>query len=561
MPGDKRRIQTAVLGGAESEVPLILPLEAIELDAFRRHHAEDTFWCGLLLGGCGTQLTTKLYTDRVCHFAHLPDPTGLHVCGRRARDVASADHLYVKSAAIAWLLDQDHAGAVHLREPLGSVVDIAWEHGTRGLRLHLDAAVAPVWDDETLEPVLGVSVPVDDETLVRRRFVHRVGFDSVGTTRQVRIGTQAFAQETEWFGLGECSMTPDGFRTPAVERIVRTHRTGAPRGAWRLLVPEGRRTEPHPARRRLEAALASGSRVAVESAYRDLEATGPDWGPATQEVAAELEKAQAWLDGHHREREKLFESLRQAVQGGDTGAVRTLLARVNAKARDRTSEHHGIAIRAVNFLRNQERAARARRNQEDPESAAENTHRPNTPKSRQSRPAPEPLPPPPGSAQRRVRDILSDLRRLGNRMGPQTMLHALDSLTTVMEIAGDLVTPAQRAEAERWIARGRRLRAANTMPAPRQTTEDPAPRNRPEVGNRAAHAQVSRILSALGRNSHQMPNRELCHQARLLAKEAKRAGSLVTPAQRQAVDRWLARAERLQPPSRPGPAGSHNPVA
>ncbi len=63
---DRRQIQTAVLGGADSEDPLMLPLEAIELDAFRRRHAHDTFWCGLLLGGCGLQLTTKLYTDRVC---------------------------------------------------------------------------------------------------------------------------------------------------------------------------------------------------------------------------------------------------------------------------------------------------------------------------------------------------------------------------------------------------------------------------------------------------------------------------------------------------------------
>jgi hypothetical protein len=53
--GGKRLIQTAVLGSAESEEPLLLPLEAIELDAFRRRHAADTFWCGLLLGGCGAQ--------------------------------------------------------------------------------------------------------------------------------------------------------------------------------------------------------------------------------------------------------------------------------------------------------------------------------------------------------------------------------------------------------------------------------------------------------------------------------------------------------------------------
>jgi hypothetical protein len=64
--GDRRQIQTAVLGSAESEDPLMLPLEAIELDAFRRRHEHDTFWCGLLLGGCGLQFTTKLYTDRVC---------------------------------------------------------------------------------------------------------------------------------------------------------------------------------------------------------------------------------------------------------------------------------------------------------------------------------------------------------------------------------------------------------------------------------------------------------------------------------------------------------------
>ncbi|WP_133900196.1 hypothetical protein [Streptomyces sp. KS 21] len=86
MRGDNRQIQTAVLGGADSEDPLMLPLEAIELDAFRKRHEHDTFWCGLLLGGCGVQLTTKLYTDRVCHFAHHPGADApSHRCGRRAR--------------------------------------------------------------------------------------------------------------------------------------------------------------------------------------------------------------------------------------------------------------------------------------------------------------------------------------------------------------------------------------------------------------------------------------------------------------------------------------------
>jgi hypothetical protein len=63
---DRRQIQTAVLGSAGSEEPLMLPMEAIELDAFRHGYESDTFWCGTLLGGCGGQLTTKLYTDRAC---------------------------------------------------------------------------------------------------------------------------------------------------------------------------------------------------------------------------------------------------------------------------------------------------------------------------------------------------------------------------------------------------------------------------------------------------------------------------------------------------------------
>ncbi|KOG29354.1 hypothetical protein AQJ84_04460 [Streptomyces resistomycificus] len=141
MRGDRRQIQTAVLGGADSEDPLMLPLEAIELDAFRRRHEHDTFWCGLLLGGCGLQLTTKLYTDRVCHFAHHPGPDGHpHLCGRRARGVSSADHLYVKSAAAAWLRDQDRHADIEFTQPdgmpIGSVVDIRFPRG--GLRVHLE---------------------------------------------------------------------------------------------------------------------------------------------------------------------------------------------------------------------------------------------------------------------------------------------------------------------------------------------------------------------------------------------------------------------------------------
>jgi len=65
-PVGQHLLSYTVLGGADSDEPLMLPLEAIEPDAFRRRHEHDTFWCGLLLGGCGLELTTKLYTDRLC---------------------------------------------------------------------------------------------------------------------------------------------------------------------------------------------------------------------------------------------------------------------------------------------------------------------------------------------------------------------------------------------------------------------------------------------------------------------------------------------------------------
>lgn len=142
MRRDKRQIQTAVLGSADSEDPLVLPLEAIELDAFRLRHEHHSFWCGLLLGGCGGQLTTKLYTDRVCHFAHNPGGEGHRpLCGRSSRGVNSADHLYVKSATTAWLRSRGERADFDFARPdgarIGSVVDIQLQH--TALRVHLDS--------------------------------------------------------------------------------------------------------------------------------------------------------------------------------------------------------------------------------------------------------------------------------------------------------------------------------------------------------------------------------------------------------------------------------------
>ncbi|MEU6654786.1 hypothetical protein ABZ904_36580 [Streptomyces sp. NPDC046900] len=224
--GDTRRIQTAVLGHRESDEPLVLPLEAFELDVFRHLYQGATFWCGVLLGGCGRRLTTKLYTDRACHFAHYPDPDGAPtVCSRTHGGVGSADHLYLKAATTAWLREQGRGAHFHFARhegaPVGSVVDIDVDGGMQ-LRVHINGEVPVRWDPTgRTETILGPGVGVEYETLARRRYVNRVRFYSDGPCRRIQIGTEALGRGTEWFALENCTMTPDGLVTPVVAELRR----------------------------------------------------------------------------------------------------------------------------------------------------------------------------------------------------------------------------------------------------------------------------------------------------------------------------------------------------
>ncbi|MCX5434754.1 hypothetical protein OHU11_42000 (plasmid) [Streptomyces sp. NBC_00257] len=332
----------------------MLPMEAIELDAFRRAHEDDTFWCGTLLGGCGGQLTTKLYTDRACHFAHHPGPDGLpHVCGRRARGVDSADHLYVRSAAAAWLGSRgEEAHFEYARPggaPLGSVVDVRWRHGA--LRVHLDQAVAPVWDD--VEPVLGTMVPVDRDTLVRRWYVHRIRLDSVGTARHVQIGTEAFARPIEWFALDECEMTERGLSTPAVEKIVQAR--SAPRPS--LWSPGKARKVPEPEARaqallrRLVYARRIESVSLAKQVCEEIEGLTGVEGELQKQLEAAVRHARIWLVEQNKERRRLFDSLKRAVSEQRPGRVRRLLIRVNATAaEDRTEAESAVYEWAIKYF-------------------------------------------------------------------------------------------------------------------------------------------------------------------------------------------------------------------
>ncbi|MFD9240663.1 hypothetical protein ACFV0D_01745 [Streptomyces sp. NPDC059556] len=351
MSGDRRQIQTAVLGSADSEEPLMLPLEAIELDAFRRRHEHDTYWCGLLLGGCGLQLTTKLYTDRVCHFAHYPGPDGHpHLCGRRARGVASADHLYVKSAAATWLHTRGTQAGFEFTQPdgvpIGSVIDIQLPH--KRLRVHLDQEVAPDWDAEH-EPVLGVSVPVDSETLIDRWYVHRIRLDSEGTTRRVRIGTEAFARPTEWFALEECEITDRGLSTPAVERIVQARTTPSST----LWTPGRQQEEPaqdvhaHELMRRLLYARRTESTDLAQEVCREITELAGVSPHLQHQLDAARRNALLWVKKETEARQELFARLNQAVTDQKTGRVKALLTEVKTTTRDGRSEEEEHTVRAA----------------------------------------------------------------------------------------------------------------------------------------------------------------------------------------------------------------------
>jgi hypothetical protein len=184
-----------------------------------------------------------------------------------------------------------------------------------------------------------MSVPVDRDTLIDRRYIHRIRLNSEGTSRKVQIGTEAFARETEWFTLDDCEMTERGLSTPAVERIVRARSTRPP-SRW----PTGKakkvpdtEARAQAVLRRLADALKVESVVVVNRVRGEIAAvTG-----VSQQTQADLDTAVAeanrWLEGQAEVRRDLFARLDEAVAAQRTKQTRELLARVNAtSSHDRT---------------------------------------------------------------------------------------------------------------------------------------------------------------------------------------------------------------------------------
>ncbi|MGJ5763128.1 competence protein CoiA family protein [Streptomyces galbus] len=234
---DKRRVQTAVIGNADSELPVVLPMEAIELDDFRVRHAGQTYWCGMWLGGCGHQLFIKLYTDRVCHFAHGPDPEHTSTCARKASGVSSADHLYIKHGLLNWLAAQDiTATATIARDADGSIGrDVSFApagHDTLRVLLSESPSSSVAEEGDPARLVLGPEMTPDPDVLLRQGYVNRIQLVPDGTRRRIQVGTERHGGATEWFDLEEVELTDSGLTTPAVEEIRWLRTTRRPIGVW-----------------------------------------------------------------------------------------------------------------------------------------------------------------------------------------------------------------------------------------------------------------------------------------------------------------------------------------
>ncbi|MFE5689667.1 hypothetical protein [Streptomyces sp. NPDC056512] len=347
MARDSRLVQTAVIGHERSDVPVLLPTAAIELDQFRHVHGGDTFWCGLLLGGCGARLADKLYVDRQCHFQHYPQgPGGAPACRRRGIGEASADHLYVKRALENSLSGHGREARYSYPEPLGSLLDVDLDDG-RQLRVHLDGQVPPTWGEGSVA-ILAAGVPLEPGTLSRCPYVYRVRLESSGAERRVWIGTESLARPTEWTPLTDCGWGPDGLVTETAARILRDGPAEPPMSPPQPL--------PEPVTRLirgLESAQRAGTvehvRRLCEGAVSFLAWLEP---PARAEAEQALAEAAQWLAVHTAYQERIFEDLASSVREKRAWDARALLTQALTLTRRFASREEQQVLDAARlFLR------------------------------------------------------------------------------------------------------------------------------------------------------------------------------------------------------------------
>ncbi|MFE1911081.1 competence protein CoiA family protein [Streptomyces anandii] len=235
---DTRKVQTAVIGQAESDWPVFLPYDHDDFDRFMRGRTRDDFYCGVLLGGCGKKLTPKRYTEKKCHFAHRPP---VH-CRRTETGEASADHLYIGQALRRWLLRQGYQDAeVTYLDPgsvPGGAVEVRFgQNRSRLIRVQLARLSLREWQ-ETRErladghphvhwaygPYCGLSHSEVDAA----GHAIRISCRTEGETREVYVGTQYPDNSLAWSALTVCRLSDAGIITPRLDTEPPASSTPAP---------------------------------------------------------------------------------------------------------------------------------------------------------------------------------------------------------------------------------------------------------------------------------------------------------------------------------------------
>jgi hypothetical protein len=227
---DTRLIQTAVIGGRDSDQPVILPEQPHNLDEFLREFGRDDFWCGTLLGGCGEPLRPKRYVTKVCHFAHEADP-GRGECHRVSHSAADADHLFVKAHVARWLAGQGYAAQGELRSfghCHGDSVVFRLRRTKTHLRFELHPEDYRSWrkaadslgaKTSRIEWVFGRDDALARDMVARRGYALLVRCETEGNDRRVFIGTLTDERKTPWAPLEHCRMTESGLVTAALEEL------------------------------------------------------------------------------------------------------------------------------------------------------------------------------------------------------------------------------------------------------------------------------------------------------------------------------------------------------
>ncbi|MFF4053604.1 hypothetical protein ACFYZ5_44090 [Streptomyces chartreusis] len=333
-----------------------------------------------------------------------------------------------------------------------------------------------------MEPVLGTMVPVERDTLIRRWYVHRIRLDSEGTARRVRIGTEAFARPTEWFGLDECAMTERGLTTPAVERIVKA-RTTAPPASWPAA--KNRKGPDVEARaqvllRQLASARHVESVVVVNRACREIAGLTGASSATQTELDDAVHDAHQWLQGQADVRRELFARLEEAVTTRNAHHSRELLTRANATAaHDRTEIEDRIAGTAADFVAEQARAQAAA----DAEKAAERADKEMTDLAVRA-------------AFETVRRVLRELRHRPRRHISKATLHSqVQLLVEAAATAGTRVTASQRLEIDRWVKRAERAQSAAPEPAVPASSQGKDPASTPRVDTSTGTAEQPNTIT------------------------------------------------------------------